>query len=204
MSDLSYFAYGSNLAKDQMKERTGPIREARRAWIDGYRVAFNKRGDDGLGRPTSFRTRLGGSGAWFIDAHPKPSGSWTVSKEFRVGIMPKECFGYSLTTGVNWRLLRTWLGLLSSTIGWPQAGITWRRLCGEPVRIACRRHTSASLWQAQGTRKPETAAVRCDGGPWLGAAGRPGRPWRPNGHGLPAVAKPCRTGAQAARPGSGG
>lgn len=50
MSDFWYFAYGSNLATDQMVQRTGDIREARRARLLGYRLAFNKRGRDGSGK----------------------------------------------------------------------------------------------------------------------------------------------------------
>lgn len=50
MSDQWYFAYGSNLATDQMVNRTGAIREGRRARLDGYRIAFNKRGADGTGK----------------------------------------------------------------------------------------------------------------------------------------------------------
>lgn len=45
-----YFAYGSNLATEQMVNRTGPIREARRARLAGYRLAFNKKGSDGTGK----------------------------------------------------------------------------------------------------------------------------------------------------------
>lgn len=41
--DIFYFAYGSNLNSDQKEDRTGPIREARRARLLGYRFAFNKR-----------------------------------------------------------------------------------------------------------------------------------------------------------------
>lgn len=50
MDDQWYFAYGSNLSTGQMKRRTGPIREPRRARLDGYRLAFNKRGSDGSGK----------------------------------------------------------------------------------------------------------------------------------------------------------
>ena len=50
MSDHWYFAYGSNLSVEQKESRTGPIREARRARLDGYRIAFNKRGSDGAGK----------------------------------------------------------------------------------------------------------------------------------------------------------
>lgn len=42
-----YFAYGSNLDVGQKRRRTGPVREARRARLPGYRLAFNKRGMDG-------------------------------------------------------------------------------------------------------------------------------------------------------------
>lgn len=41
--DLFYFAYGSNLDRQQMEKRTGPILGAQRANLLGYRLAFNKR-----------------------------------------------------------------------------------------------------------------------------------------------------------------
>ena len=44
MDDCWYFAYGSNLDVDRMQFRTGPMREARRVRLDGYRFAFNKVG----------------------------------------------------------------------------------------------------------------------------------------------------------------
>jgi len=50
VDDYWYFAYGSNLDMDQKENRTGVIREARRARLDGYRIAFNKRGGDGTGK----------------------------------------------------------------------------------------------------------------------------------------------------------
>lgn len=50
MSDRWYFAYGSNLAVDQKEDRTGKIREARRARLAGYRVVFNKLGKDKTGK----------------------------------------------------------------------------------------------------------------------------------------------------------
>jgi gamma-glutamylcyclotransferase len=50
VSDHWYFAYGSNLSTEQMESRTGRIREVRRARLDGYRIAFNKRGSDGTGK----------------------------------------------------------------------------------------------------------------------------------------------------------
>lgn len=63
VSDQWYFAYGSNLATDQKENRTGRIREAKRARLDGHRIAFNKRGSDGTGKanivPDSGRTVWG-------------------------------------------------------------------------------------------------------------------------------------------------
>jgi gamma-glutamylcyclotransferase (GGCT)/AIG2-like uncharacterized protein YtfP len=50
VKDQWYFAYGSNLATDQKANRTGPIREAKRARLEGYRLAFNKQGSDGTGK----------------------------------------------------------------------------------------------------------------------------------------------------------
>lgn len=46
-ADVFYFAYGSNLNAQQKEKRTGRIREARRARLPGYRLAFNKRAAGG-------------------------------------------------------------------------------------------------------------------------------------------------------------
>ena len=45
--DTWYFAYGSNLSMDRKEKRTGCIREARVAHLPGYRLAFNKQGENG-------------------------------------------------------------------------------------------------------------------------------------------------------------
>jgi gamma-glutamylcyclotransferase len=45
--DRWYFAYGSNLLPDQKQRRTGTIREVKRCRLLGWRLAFNKRGNDG-------------------------------------------------------------------------------------------------------------------------------------------------------------
>jgi len=45
--DQWYFAYGSNLFIDQKEERTGRIRQAMRCRLQGFRFAFNKRGNGG-------------------------------------------------------------------------------------------------------------------------------------------------------------
>lgn len=51
MSDIWYFAYGSNLLMKQKKGRTGAIRTGadhpRIARLKDYRLAFNKRGSNG-------------------------------------------------------------------------------------------------------------------------------------------------------------
>jgi cation transport regulator ChaC len=45
--DIFYFAYGSNMDVDRKQDRTGRIREARRARLRRYRLAFNKRAQGG-------------------------------------------------------------------------------------------------------------------------------------------------------------
>lgn len=50
MDELWCFAYGSNLLREQIKRRIGHIPEAPRAWLEGYRLAFNKLGGDGTGK----------------------------------------------------------------------------------------------------------------------------------------------------------
>jgi len=55
--DQWYFAYGSNLSTNQKEARTGPVREKRRGRLEGYRLTFNKRGDDGTGKATIVEER---------------------------------------------------------------------------------------------------------------------------------------------------
>lgn len=47
MSDVWYFAYGSNLSKGRKQNRTGLIRRAIRAKLPDYRLVFNKQGASG-------------------------------------------------------------------------------------------------------------------------------------------------------------
>ena len=47
MSDVWYFAYGSNLSKGRKQERTGLIRCSHRVRLTGYRLAFNKKATKG-------------------------------------------------------------------------------------------------------------------------------------------------------------
>lgn len=50
MNDYWYFAYGSNLSTKQMENRIGSTRQAKRTRLVGYRLAFNKRGNDETGK----------------------------------------------------------------------------------------------------------------------------------------------------------
>jgi gamma-glutamylcyclotransferase len=43
-----YFAYGSNLSKGRMADRTGCVPEARTAWLPCYRLAFNLCADEAI------------------------------------------------------------------------------------------------------------------------------------------------------------
>jgi 5'-nucleotidase len=49
MTDLWYFAYGSNLSLERKVERTGAVRRARRCRLPQYRLTFNKRPQRGEG-----------------------------------------------------------------------------------------------------------------------------------------------------------
>jgi 5'-nucleotidase len=49
MHDTWYFAYGSNLSRERKAERTGELRQAVRCRLHGYRLAFNKRPQQGEG-----------------------------------------------------------------------------------------------------------------------------------------------------------
>lgn len=50
MSVIKYFAYGSNLSRNQMEERTNTVPPAVVAWLEGYRLVFNKKGSDCTGK----------------------------------------------------------------------------------------------------------------------------------------------------------
>lgn len=69
--DQWYFAYGSNLYTDRKEERTGRIREAKPAHLDGYRFAFNKRGSDNTGKANIVPDSAGG--VWGIIYRCSPS-----------------------------------------------------------------------------------------------------------------------------------
>lgn len=45
--DTWYFAYGSNMSIERMKDRTGAIRQHITSRLKGFRLVFNKRADDG-------------------------------------------------------------------------------------------------------------------------------------------------------------
>ncbi|MFS8840446.1 gamma-glutamylcyclotransferase family protein [Synechococcus sp. W55.2] len=59
MSEHWYFAYGSNLDAQQMGHRAVDFKEARRARLQGYRLTFNKRGNDGTGKANIVRDPSG-------------------------------------------------------------------------------------------------------------------------------------------------
>lgn len=52
-----YFAYGSNMLKEQMEKRTGPIIESWPALLKHHELAFNKAGKDGTGKANIVRER---------------------------------------------------------------------------------------------------------------------------------------------------
>ena len=50
MSDVIYFAYGSNLDQIQVVQRIGDVELVGVGYIEGYSLAFNKRGIDGTAK----------------------------------------------------------------------------------------------------------------------------------------------------------
>lgn len=47
-SDSSwYLAYGSNMDSERLRSRIGDVNEIKTGWLDGYRLVFNKRADNG-------------------------------------------------------------------------------------------------------------------------------------------------------------
>jgi len=59
MDDKWYFAYGSNLFVDQMRDRTGIGSLGIVACLEGYRLLFNKRGADGTGKANIVQCSVG-------------------------------------------------------------------------------------------------------------------------------------------------
>ena len=53
--DRWYFAYGSNLSKERMQRRTGPIAAARVAQLKDFRLAFNNTDTAGAERLCEYR-----------------------------------------------------------------------------------------------------------------------------------------------------
>ncbi len=50
MSLVYYFAYGSNVAPERMKERKVKFKSRERGGLRGWKLVFNKRGMDGTGK----------------------------------------------------------------------------------------------------------------------------------------------------------
>ena len=53
---MLYFAYGSNLLKRRLQERTPAVRLVGKAVLYGHALRFHKRGDDGSGKCDAFYT----------------------------------------------------------------------------------------------------------------------------------------------------
>jgi cation transport regulator ChaC len=83
MSDQWYFAYGSNLSREEKENRTGPIMEARRTRLHGYCIAFNKRGNDRTSKANIIQQE--GATVWGViyRCSLALSGPWTNRRELR-------------------------------------------------------------------------------------------------------------------------
>ncbi|MGH0028150.1 MAG: gamma-glutamylcyclotransferase family protein [Myxococcota bacterium] len=59
-----YFAYGSNLSRARLEERVAGVDLQGVAWLEGYRLCWDKRGADGSGKANLLREP--GSGVWGV------------------------------------------------------------------------------------------------------------------------------------------
>ena len=78
MDDSWYFAYGSNLDPSRKEVRTGQLREARVARLDGYDIAFNKRG--GVGRSYANIVRHDANTVWGVVYRCSPEALASLDK----------------------------------------------------------------------------------------------------------------------------
>jgi gamma-glutamylcyclotransferase (GGCT)/AIG2-like uncharacterized protein YtfP len=56
VSELLYFAYGSNLFSERMRQRVPSSRVLTTGWLSGYQLYFHKRGGDGSGKCNLLQT----------------------------------------------------------------------------------------------------------------------------------------------------
>ena len=82
--DRWYFAYGSNLSKERMQKRTGPIRAAHVAQLKGYRLAFNNTDTDGIETYANVVSTSGGV-VWGVAYWCSPEALAALDRYERVG-----------------------------------------------------------------------------------------------------------------------
>ena len=83
-----YFAYGSNMSTARLQARVERAAPVGRAWIDGYRLAFNKRGNDGSGKANLIADDV--AQAWGV-LFRIGSSDWSTLDRFEVGYRRQPC-----------------------------------------------------------------------------------------------------------------
>lgn len=83
-----YFAYGSNMSTPRLRARIERAAPVGRGWLDGYRLAFNKRGNDGSGKANLILDPM--AQAWGVLFRIGPS-DWTTLDGFEVGYRRESC-----------------------------------------------------------------------------------------------------------------
>ena len=81
MSGL-YFAYGSNMSTPRLRARLPHAKPQGRSWLDGHRLACNKRGKDGSGKANVVLSDS--KRAWGVLFRIQPA-DWSTLDQFEVG-----------------------------------------------------------------------------------------------------------------------
>jgi gamma-glutamylcyclotransferase len=77
-----YFAYGSNMSTTRLQARVEAALPVSHAFIDGWRLAFDKPGRDGTGKANL--VEIAGERTWGVLFRVPPS-AWAVLDEFEPG-----------------------------------------------------------------------------------------------------------------------
>ena len=108
-ADVLVFAYGSNLCRERLIARVGPIETVAVARLDAHRLCFHKRGRDGSGKADAFFTGDPADRIWGVVYGMTESAKRELDRIEGVGC------GYVVApvdlTTVGGQRLRAWLYL---------------------------------------------------------------------------------------------
>lgn len=82
-----YFAYGSNMSTARLRSRVGDAQPLGRAFVDGWRLAFDKPGRDGTGKANLVETAS--ARTWGV-LFELPADAWSALDRFEPGYVRNE------------------------------------------------------------------------------------------------------------------